>query len=856
MSVMGLSSIKGFAMKRGTNEIASGTLWAIMIAMVTTCLASAQDCEPGWVSEVFCQPGADDRINATTSGVVGDHPALLYIGGRFDAAGCATAQSLAAWDGGKWVEVGGGVAGEVDAMIIFDDGNGPALYIGGGFASAGGVAAANIAKWDGSAWSPLAGGIDGRVTQLAVFDDGGGPRLHAAGSFDTIDGQRVNNIARWSGSQWEPMGLGVYSDSGSSRVGALEVFDGGDGPELFVGGDFTNAGTTFARSIARWDGLSWSRVGFGAIGEVESLEVFDDGAGAALYAGGEFQIMGGVLVENIARWDGAVWSPFGSGSEFGVFGEVYSLQSFEEDGVPTLIVGGNFIRAGGEPAANIARWTALGWSTMGSGLDRTPGPAVVQDMVVHDDGAGADLFVVGTCDRAGGQPVRNLARWNGVAWSSEQVFQTSLNDTVATFTVFDEGAGPRLFAGGDFDIGGGEPSRGIARWDGSVWSSVKEENVEGVEGIVRAVVVFDDGTGPALYVGGVFARAGELPASNIARWTGERWETLGEGLDGPVIALEVYDDGTGPALYAGGDFSMSVQDPLNNIARWDGTEWHPLEVDGVAGVQDFVSDMEVFDDGRGPALFVTGSFNRAGEITASRIARWDGTAWTVLEGSMGEGLDRSGSGGIDGFSLEVYDDGRGAALYVGGAFDLAGGLVVNRVARWDGADWEPLAGPSGVGIGTGSVDALFAFDDGSGSKLYAGGLFQTAGGITAGNIARWDGARWESMPTATSSGLGTSTGSDVWALTSFDAGEGERLIAGGRFTQSSGSPTDYTAVWKGCPGLCPADYDGDGVLTLFDFLEFSNGFAVGDPRADFDGDGDFTLFDFLLFSNEFDAGCP
>jgi len=54
---------------------------------------------------------------------------------------------------------------------------------------------------------------------------------------------------------------------------------------------------------------------------------------------------------------------------------------------------------------------------------------------------------------------------------------------------------------------------------------------------------------------------------------------------------------------------------------------------------------------------------------------------------------------------------------------------------------------------------------------------------------------------------------------------------------------------------CRADFDGDGELTLFDFLGFQNAFDAGDPAADFDGDGELTLFDFLAFQNEFDAGC-
>lgn len=54
---------------------------------------------------------------------------------------------------------------------------------------------------------------------------------------------------------------------------------------------------------------------------------------------------------------------------------------------------------------------------------------------------------------------------------------------------------------------------------------------------------------------------------------------------------------------------------------------------------------------------------------------------------------------------------------------------------------------------------------------------------------------------------------------------------------------------------CRADMDGDGELTIFDFLEFQNLFASGDLRADFDGDGDLTIFDFLEFQNDFSAGC-
>jgi hypothetical protein len=55
---------------------------------------------------------------------------------------------------------------------------------------------------------------------------------------------------------------------------------------------------------------------------------------------------------------------------------------------------------------------------------------------------------------------------------------------------------------------------------------------------------------------------------------------------------------------------------------------------------------------------------------------------------------------------------------------------------------------------------------------------------------------------------------------------------------------------------CPADLDGDGELTFFDFLAFQNLFVAGDLRADFAFDGQLDFFDFLEFQEQFTIGCP
>jgi len=69
----------------------------------------------------------------------------------------------------------------------------------------------------------------------------------------------------------------------------------------------------------------------------------------------------------------------------------------------------------------------------------------------------------------------------------------------------------------------------------------------------------------------------------------------------------------------------------------------------------------------------------------------------------------------------------GTDLYAGGYFSTAGEVSANNIAKWDGITWSAVG--SGV---SGPVAALTA----AGSDLYAGGTFTTAGGKLSGYAAR------------------------------------------------------------------------------------------------------------------------
>ena len=186
------------------------------------------------------------------------------------------------------------------------------------------------------------------------------------------------------------------------------------------------------------------------------------------------------------------------------------------------------------------------------------------------------------------------------------------------------------------------------------------------------------------------------------------------------LALAVFDDGGagGPALYAAGDFDFAGSVAANHIARWNGSQWSSVGTagNGVSAPNggEALYDLAVFDDGSGagPALYAGGYFTTAGGVSANNIARWDGTAWSAVGGGLEEGLP---------FVFTVFDDGGGPALYVGGSFRKAGGMPANRIAKWDETRWSAL----GNGVASGSVAALEAFDDGNGGGpgLFVGGYF-------------------------------------------------------------------------------------------------------------------------------------
>lgn len=208
-----------------------------------------------------------------------------------------------------------------------------------------------------------------------------------------------------------------------------------------------------------------------------------------------------------------------------------------------------------------------------------------------------------------------------------------------------------------------------------------------------------------------------------------------------------------------------------SVARAQCTpQWLPGE--GLAGTDLSLDTNSVTTwdpDGAGPQptrLVIGGGFDVAGSTNARGIAMWNGIAWETV----GNATDLSAT------ALAVYN----GDLFVGGLVTMAGSPHrFGPVARLVGNTWQQV-GPLALSS-TGQVRALMVHN----GELIVGGQFTSIGGISANNIARWNGTLWQTV--------GTGVDGGVFSLGDFN----NELIVGGQFNNAGGNPASRVARWDG-----------------------------------------------------------
>jgi hypothetical protein len=350
----------------------------------------------------------------------------------------------------------------------------------------------------------------------------------------------------------------------------------------------------------------WSGMGPGtcatSIYATYELRAFDDGSGMALYA---------LTCEDVRRWSGTSWQSVPVGS-FPT--RPTGLRVFDEGDGESLYASA---RTGNDHF--LLRWTGAGWAAA------TPG------LYVNEIGS-TDSFAPLLSFVENGTPViygvgRNgdyyhPIRWDGTSWS----FIGTTNGYVLRAIAFDDGTGAALHWTG-FSVVNGLATGGLAKWVGGQWIPLLSPSDR--IGFVRGLAAGQIGGTNALYIMADRSINGVLQEESVRRWDGTTLTDIGipNWYRHPFSVfsysdLHIFDDGTGPSLYLGGGFTYHSLEfpPRGNIGRWDGTQWHRVGV-GLNGEVYSLASMKL---GQTPMLFAAGLVHTIGQGSVPGIAKWVG----------------------------------------------------------------------------------------------------------------------------------------------------------------------------------------------------------------------------------------
>jgi len=146
----------------------------------------------------------------------------------------------------------------------------------------------------------------------------------------------------------------------------------------------------------------------------------------------------------------------------------------------------------------------------------------------------------------------------------------------------------------------------------------------------------------------------------------------------------------------------------------------------------------------------------------------------------------------------------GSDVYVGGSFTTAGGNPANYIALWNGSAWSAL--------GTGVNNNVYAITV-NGSNVYVGGGFTTAGDSSVNYIAKWNGSVWSALGT----GAYKFNGAQVMAIAATDS----NVYVGGGFTSVDGKTANNIAKWNGSAWFSLGSGSANGVSNQVNAISVS-----------------------------------
>ena len=439
-----------------------------------------------------------------------------------------------------------------------------------------------------------------------------------------------------------------------------------------------------------------------------------------VYVLGSFtNITGSYKSPRIARFDGSSWSAFPDTVNMPYNGRVIKVRN----GVVYVLSDG-FIH----------RWNNS-WSIIGNTVGYT-----VYDL---DFDAAGNIYAVGNFPIINGVTVNGIAKYNGTTWSA---LGSGAANVTSDYPFAVKVIGTNVYVGGNMTNVGGFLCSGFAKWNGTSWS------IPNTAGYAIGGSVYMTNINNDLYIAANSSFQNGPWQNAVFKYNGSAFTRLGNYFDAPVNDITNYNN----TIYIGGTFTTCGSTPINKVGKWDGISW----TNEGADLNMEVSAVEV-----NSFCELVGGYSSGfpGPYDYHNVAIKKNNNWTPT----GNGVN----GNVN--ALLVHNN----EVYAGGAFTQAGGILVNRVVKWNGAQWDTLQG----GLIINNINDLIFYQD----TLYAGGDFTHPSTLAGVYVMKWNGTQWVEVPNGVNY--------RVWSLEVYN----NELYVGGDFSAIASGPANNIVKYNG-----------------------------------------------------------
>lgn len=309
-------------------------------------------------------------------------------------------------------------------------------------------------------------------------------------SGSTICNTTYKGIVAYNGSTFRNLdkGLNLHEPNAAGN-GALALDCTTYGDKTLYGGIFFSVGsnTLFTKSIALWDGSTWSAFPTPVFNNTANWSSFGAIFGFLKHNGnlwvyGAFDTIGGTVSKNIATYNGTTFITVPT-IPVDAQSEIIKMVAYKNK----IIATGNFQTSQSPYMWRLAQFDGISWAPVGVGVQG--GIGSVWDMVEYKD----TLYIAGSWSQAAGNVSNYIMKWDGTQLHDAGFGNFCGWGAIRKLVPFKN----RLYAFGNFDCAANQRAFGIAYYENGMWT-VPQDSVGNNN--IRTATVYNG----SIYIGGNF----------------------------------------------------------------------------------------------------------------------------------------------------------------------------------------------------------------------------------------------------------------------------------------------------------------------------------------------------------------